>query len=110
MTMRTRRRQDRPQVPTPMLISPRPTPAASRAAFRLCGPGSGQGSGQGSGFAVAFALAMLAVALLAAPKPASAQGRLEAQYEATLAGIPVGKGAWNIDISDDQFSAAASGG
>ena len=51
---------------------------------------------------------MLAVALLAAP--ASAQGRLEAQYEATLAGIPVGKGAWNIDISDDQFSAAASGG
>ena len=55
-------------------------------------------------------LAVLAVALLAAPKPVSAQGRLEAQYEATLAGIPVGKGAWNIDISDDQFSAAADGG
>jgi hypothetical protein len=43
-------------------------------------------------------------------KPASAQGKLEAQYEATLAGIPVGKGAWNIDISDDQFSASAVGG
>src|SRR5512141_2839432 len=43
-------------------------------------------------------------------KPAAAQGRLEAQYEATLAGIPVGRGAWTIDISDDQFSAAASGG
>jgi hypothetical protein len=42
--------------------------------------------------------------------PAAAQGRLEAQYEATLAGIPVGRGAWTIDISDDQFSAAASGG
>ena len=48
--------------------------------------------------------------LLAAPRPAFAQGRLDAQYEATLAGIPVGKGAWTIDISDDQFSAAASGG
>jgi hypothetical protein len=71
---------------------------APRAPFRLCGHW------------VAFALAVVACALFAAPKPASAQGRLEAQYEATLAGIPVGKGAWNIDISDDQFSAAANGG
>jgi hypothetical protein len=48
---------------------------------------------------------------LAAPTPSAlAQGRLEARYEATLAGIPVGKGAWNIDISDDQFSASAVGG
>jgi hypothetical protein len=47
--------------------------------------------------------------LLATPS-AFAQGKLEAHYEATLAGIPVGKGAWSIDISDDQFSAAASGG
>ena len=38
---------------------------------------------------------------------AFAQGKLEAQYEATLAGIPVGKGGWTIDISDDQFAAAA---
>jgi len=42
--------------------------------------------------------------------PGFAQGKLEAHYEATLAGIPVGKGAWAIDISDDAFSAAASGG
>jgi hypothetical protein len=48
--------------------------------------------------------------LLLAPHGASAQGKLEAQYEATLSGIPVGKGGWNIDISDDQFSAAAAGG
>ncbi len=41
---------------------------------------------------------------------AFAQGRLEAHYEATLAGIPVGKGAWTIDISDDSFSASAFGG
>jgi len=45
-----------------------------------------------------------------AVEPAAAQGKLEAQYEATLSGIPVGRGAWNIDIQDDVFSAAASGG
>jgi hypothetical protein len=50
-------------------------------------------------------------AVLAAPsRPAFAQGKLEAQYEATLAGIPVGRGAWNIDISEDQYSASAVGG
>jgi hypothetical protein len=54
-------------------------------------------------------LCALAFAWLA-PVPVAAQGRLEAQYEATLAGIPIGKGAWVIDIADDQFSASASGG
>ena len=48
--------------------------------------------------------------LLAMPQSAFAQGKLDAHYEATLAGIPVGKGAWTVDIADDQFSAAASGG
>src|ERR1700731_730485 len=48
--------------------------------------------------------------LLATPQAASAQGRLDAQYEATLSGIPVGKGAWTIDISEDAFSASAFGG
>jgi hypothetical protein len=47
--------------------------------------------------------------LLMAPS-AFAQGKLDARYEATLAGIPVGKGAWTIDIADDQFSASAFGG
>lgn len=41
---------------------------------------------------------------------AAAQGRLDARYEASLAGIPVGKGSWTIDISDDQFTASAQGG
>ncbi|MBR0798766.1 DUF3108 domain-containing protein [Bradyrhizobium jicamae] len=41
---------------------------------------------------------------------AKAQGRLDAQYEATLAGIPVGKGAWTIEIGDETFSASAQGG
>ncbi len=43
-------------------------------------------------------------------QPAAAQGRLEAQYEASLAGIPVGKGAWNIEIGDDSYAASAIGG
>jgi len=43
-------------------------------------------------------------------RPAAAQGKLDAQYEATLAGIPVGKGAWTIEIGDDQFQASAAGG
>jgi hypothetical protein len=53
-----------------------------------------------------------AVAVLFAmpSRPASAQGKLEAQYEATLAGIPVGRGAWNIEVSEDQYSASAVGG
>jgi hypothetical protein len=48
--------------------------------------------------------------LLAAPHQAFAQGRLEAQYEASLAGIPVGKGAWTVEISEDQYAASAYGG
>jgi hypothetical protein len=54
---------------------------------------------------------LCAGALIALASPAAfAQGRLDAQYEATLSGIPIGKGAWIIDISDDSFSASAFGG
>ena len=54
---------------------------------------------------------LCAAALIAlVPQAASAQGRLDAQYEATLAGIPVGKGAWTIEIGDDAFAASAQGG
>ena len=48
--------------------------------------------------------------LIGGAAPASAQGRLDAKYEASLAGIPVGRGGWTIDISDDAYSAAAQGG
>jgi hypothetical protein len=40
---------------------------------------------------------------------ALAQGKLDARYVVSLAGVPVGKGIWVIDISDDQYTAAASG-
>jgi hypothetical protein len=38
-----------------------------------------------------------------------AQGKLDARYTASLAGVPIGKGAWSVDIGDDQYTAAASG-
>ena len=38
---------------------------------------------------------------------ANAQGRVDAHYVATLAGMQIGKGSWVIDIGDDQFSASA---
>jgi Protein of unknown function (DUF3108) len=49
------------------------------------------------------------VAVCLAGGSASGQGKLDARYVATLAGVSIGKGAWVIDIGDDQFTAAASG-
>jgi Protein of unknown function (DUF3108) len=61
----------------------------------------------------AFAAAVFvtgAVLAIDSMHAAAAQGRLEAQYTASLAGIPIGRGNWIIEISEDQFSATASGG
>jgi hypothetical protein len=60
-----------------------------------------------AGLLGSFAAAAL---LWLSPQGAFAQGRLEAQYEASLSGIAVGKGSWAIEIGDDQFSASAQGG
>src|SRR4051812_17147468 len=54
--------------------------------------------------------ALLAGLALLPAAPAAAQGKLDARYQVTLSGIPVGKGAWVVDIADDQYSASASGG
>src|SRR6202047_2544793 len=89
MRPHTRAEQDRPSVNSHGMISSR----LGQVALRVVG-----------------SLYALALMLLALPHAAFAQGRLDAQYEATLAGIPVGRGAWTIDIADDQFSASASGG
>jgi hypothetical protein len=59
---------------------------------------------------VAASLAAGAYLTAAMAHPASAQGKLEAQYEASLAGIPVGRGAWSVEIGDDSYAAAATGG
>ena len=41
---------------------------------------------------------------------AHAQGRLEAEYVASISGIPVGQGNWVVEISDNGYTSAASGG
>jgi hypothetical protein len=56
------------------------------------------------------ALLAAAALLVLGSATAGAQGKLEAQYEATLAGISVGRGTWAIEIGDDSYSAAAQGG
>jgi len=40
---------------------------------------------------------------------AVAQVHLEAEYTATLAGLPIGHGSWAIEIAEDQYTAAANG-
>lgn len=58
------------------------------------------------------ALLLLASALLisqAVMASAAAQGKLDARYSASLAGVPIGRGAWVIDIAENQYTAAASG-
>ena len=54
-------------------------------------------------------LAIFATVAADARHQAAAQGRLEAEYTASIAGIPIGRGNWIIEISDDQYTAAASG-
>jgi hypothetical protein len=55
------------------------------------------------------AVAAAAIADLC-PSPAWAQGRLDAQYLVTLGGVSFGRGSWQIDVRDDQFTATVSGG
>ncbi len=71
----------------------------------VCGRGFANGVARCSAIAVALVLTLFAVV-----PQASAQGRLDAVYEATLAGIPIGKGTWAIEIGEDQYGAAAQGG
>jgi hypothetical protein len=54
-----------------------------------------------------FLLAFCALVPVAAP--AHAQGKLDARYTVSLAGIPLGSGTWSIDIQPDQYTAVATG-
>ena len=54
-------------------------------------------------------VAAVTVLLAAFDGTALAQAKLEARYMATLAGVPIGRGAWQIDVAGDQYIAAASG-
>ena len=59
--------------------------------------------------AVFFVAARMPAVAGEASHQAASQGRLEAEYIVTIAGIPIGRGNWIIEISDDQYTAAASG-
>jgi hypothetical protein len=52
-------------------------------------------------------VALAAIALPGAS--ARAQGKLEASYSASLAGIPIGTGSWTVDIGATQYAGAANG-
>jgi hypothetical protein len=58
----------------------------------------------------ALAAGLLLASACAAAAPVHAQGKLDAHYEVTLAGIPVGRGTWTIEIADDHYAASAAGG
>lgn len=47
---------------------------------------------------------------VAAPVAVRAQGKLDARYEVTLAGITIGKGTWTVDITDTHYTSVAHGG
>jgi hypothetical protein len=60
--------------------------------------------------AIFLSVALLAMTVADAPRgSAFAQGKLDARYVVTLSGLPIGRGAWVIDIGDDYFAASASG-
>ena len=54
-------------------------------------------------------LTVLAALAWDASQAASAQGRLEAEYVASVSGIPIGHGNWVVEISDNAYTSAASG-
>ena len=61
--------------------------------------------------AFAVALGVIAAALaIDSAGVAAAQGRLDAEYVASLAGIPIGRGNWVVEVGDEQYSAVATGG
>lgn len=58
-----------------------------------------------------LAPALLAPALLLTGAPeASAQGRLDARYTIAVTGISVGEAVWKVDVGQDRYTIAASGG
>lgn len=56
-----------------------------------------------------LAAVMAGLLMQAVAASASAQGRLDARYRASLAGLLIGRGAWVIEVGDHSYLAAASG-
>lgn len=60
-------------------------------------------------FVAAAGLCLPATSAGTLTRPAGEPARLDADYAATLFGIPVGHISWTIALNDNRFSAAASG-
>jgi uncharacterized protein DUF3108 len=61
-------------------------------------------------YGTVLGLAALAAALADGHRSlAAAQGKLDARYSVSLGGVTFGKGAWLIDVREDQFTASVSG-
>lgn len=56
-----------------------------------------------------LASCVLAVVAFGLIGVAFAEGRLEAHYSATLAGIPIGSGSWTIEAAETQYTATVNG-
>ena len=56
-----------------------------------------------------FVLTLALVLAAAAPAAVHAQGKLDATYIVSLAGIPIGKGSWTIDVNGTHYTATATG-
>src|SRR4249920_852548 len=56
-----------------------------------------------------LASCVLAFAAFGPIGAASAEGRLEARYSVTLAGIPIGSGSWTIEAAETQYTATVNG-
>jgi len=56
-----------------------------------------------------LASCVLAFAAFGPIGAASAEGRLEARYSATLAGISIGSGSWTIEAAETQYTATVNG-
>src|SRR5262249_34024017 len=57
-----------------------------------------------------LSVAVLAMSVAEAPQhAASAQGKAAGRFGVQVSGLPIGRGAWVIDIGEDYFTAAGSG-
>ena len=68
-----------------------------------------RGASRGAAMRGARSGALVVVLLGLLIGPTGAQGKLEARYTASVAGIVVGRGSWSIEIGQNQYTAAAGG-
>ena len=61
-------------------------------------------------FAVLLAVVLASLLLDGGFKFATAQAKLDATYSATLLGLPIGRISWTVELHNNRFTTAATGG